>query len=111
GGDEYLGVRVEVEPVEALLVFGDRLPEFGDPRPRRVLVAAPGQDRVGRRAGDLAGSVGVREALAEVDRTGGRGQGGHLGEDGRAGAGEAAVQKRSAHEDILPWRVPPGPRR
>src|SRR6202042_3518257 len=77
-GDQDLPVRVDVHTVEALLVRGDRVPERGNARARRVLVAPPLQDRRCGRGGDLGGAVGVREALAEVDQPGRQGQCRHL---------------------------------
>ena len=69
-----------VEPVPGRLVGGDGGPQLGHALARRVLVA-PGQHGLGRDAGQLGRPVGVGEALAQVDRVGGGGQFGHLGED------------------------------
>ena len=96
-GDQDLAVGVDVHAVEALLVGGDRVPQLGNARARRVLVTPPFQDRRGGRGGDLGRAVGVREALAEVDRPGRQGQRRHLGEDRRAHAGQPAVQQWSVH--------------
>ena len=83
GRDEDLGVRVVLEAVEALLVAGDGVPQHGQARAGRVLVDAAA-DGLDGGVEHLVRAVGVREALAEVDRAGGHGQRGHLGEDRRA---------------------------
>ena len=59
---------------------GDGRPQLRHALARRVLVA-PGRDRLGRDAGQLSRPVGVGEALAQVERVGGDGEFGHLGED------------------------------
>ena len=97
GRHQHLGVRVDLQPVEPLLVGGDGLPQLRDARAGRVLVAAAGQDGVGGGPGDLGRAVGVREALAQVDGVRRHGQRRHLGEDRRAHAGEPPVQQRSSH--------------
>ena len=89
GGDEHLGLRVVLESVEAVLVFGDRLPQHGHPRPRRVLVEAT-PDRLDGGVEHLDRAVGVGEPLPEVDRPGLHRQRRHLGED----RGAEAVQLR-----------------
>ena len=67
-GDEHLGVGVEVEAVEALLVRRrSRARSSGTPMPGRVLVVA-GADRVDRGLLHDVGAVGVGEPLPEVDR-------------------------------------------
>src|SRR6185369_12976357 len=93
------------EAVEALLVRGDRLPQLGDARAGRVLVATPIHDRGGGRGGDLARPIGVREALAEVDRAGRAGQRRHLGEDRRTHPVEPGIQQWSVHPAMTsrPW--------
>ena len=106
-GDQDLTVRVDVQAVEALLVGGDRVPQLGNARARGVLVAPPFQDRRRGRGGDLGRAVGVREALAEVDRPGRQGQRRHLGEDRRAHAGQPAVQQWSVHTAIRSRAAPP----
>ena len=58
GGDEHLAVGVELEPVEAPLVRGDRRAQLRDARARRVLVvAARGSPRPPPRAPRLGPSV------------------------------------------------------
>ncbi len=94
--DEHLGAGVQRDAVEAVLVGGDRLTQFGNAGARRVLVAAPFADRADRRLADLLGAVRVGEALAQVDRSRTGGEGGHLGEDRRAEGGEARGEQGAA---------------
>ena len=82
GGDQYLAVRVVAQPVVPAAVLGDRLPQRPDAAARRVLVDAAGDGRPGLVEHEVR-AVGVREALAEVDRVGRDGQRRHLGEDRR----------------------------
>src|SRR6185437_2479125 len=123
GGDQDLAVRVVPEAVAPLVVRSDGLAQLRHAGARRVLVAAAGQDRVGRDLGDLGRPVPVGETLAQVDGLGDQGARGHLGEDRGAEAFQAPVQQWSAHEpnDItrlqvrLCWlsfpggTLPPGP--
>src|SRR5690606_569065 len=74
GGDQDLGVGVRGEAVAALLVGGDGGAQFGDAGARRVLVAAAVPQRAHGGLPDLFGTVGVGEALAEVDRPGAQAQ-------------------------------------
>ena len=87
GGDDDLARRVEVDPVPALLVFGDRHAQLRHPGPWWILVDA-GADGLDRCVEHLGRPVGVGKSLAEVDRTGLDGQRGHLSEDRGAEAGE-----------------------
>src|SRR6185369_5307837 len=98
GGDQDLAVRVVTEAVEPLVVRCDGLAQLRYAGARRVLVAAAGQDRVGRDLGDLGRPVPVGETLAQVDGPGDQGARGHLGEDRGAEALQAPVQQWSAHE-------------
>ena len=66
-GHEDLGLGIEVEAVPGALVRGHGAPQLGDARARRVLVA-PLPDGRHRHLAQLVGTVGVGEALAEVDR-------------------------------------------
>ena len=98
--------RVDVEPVEPLLVLGDRLAQIRDAAPGRVLVHPVG-DRLPGRLEHLGRSVLVGEALTEVDRAGSRREGAHLGEDGgrdRAVGAEESCTGRGA----VPGSVPAG---
>ena len=90
-GHEHLGVGVELEPVEAVLVRSDRGPERGNTDARRILVV-PGADRVDRGLLDRLGTVGVREPLSEVDRPRRQRERRHLGEDRRPEALHPGVQ-------------------
>ena len=65
------------------------------PGPRRVLVLAAAHGGDGG-VEHLAGTVGVGEALTEVDRAGGRGERRHLGEDRGAEALELAAERCGA---------------
>jgi hypothetical protein len=96
GGDQYLGVGVEVEPVEALLVRGDGGAQLRDPGARRVLVAAAVAQGADRGLAHRLGPVRVGEALPEVDRAGRGGQRGHLREDRGAESLEIPVEHRPA---------------
>ena len=83
GGDQHLGVGVEGEPVETLLVFGDCGTQHRHAQPRRVLVQATVDGSDGG-VEHFTRPIGVGEALPEVDTAGGGSQRGHLGEDGGA---------------------------
>src|SRR5690349_17330528 len=98
GGNQDLAVRVIPEAVEPLVVRCDGLAQLRHTGAWRVLVAAAGQDRVGRDLGDLGRPVPVGETLAQVDGPGDQGARGHLGEDRGAEALQAPVQQWSAHE-------------
>ena len=63
GGDEHLRRGVERDPVEALLVRGDRLEQLRDARAGRVLVAAAVDRGLGRLE-HLAGPVACRGSPA-----------------------------------------------
>ena len=91
GADGDLGVRVDVEVPEATLVVGDRLAQCRDPDARGVLVLAVADGADGGLE-HLGWSVGVREALAEVDRVVLGRQRRHRGEDRRPDALQAAGQ-------------------
>ncbi len=67
GGDQHLGLPVEIEPVMAPIVPGHRLPQRRQSLHRRVLVGT-GEAGGGGRLAHGDGAVFVREALAEVDR-------------------------------------------
>ena len=90
-GDEHLAVGVVVEPVALELVPRDGRAQLRHARARGVLVVA-GPDGRDRHLLDLLGTVGVGEALAEVDRPGCEGERRHLGEDRRRVALETIVQ-------------------
>ena len=66
----------------------------------------PFADGVDRRVAHLVGTVGVREALAEVHRAGGGGEARHLGEDRRAETLEAGVEEALAHRPRAYVRYP-----
>src|SRR5581483_9020608 len=87
-GDQHLVFGRVGEAVPALLVLGHGAPQLGDARAGRVLVVA-GADGGHGDLTQLVGAVGVREALAEVDRAGGGGQFRHGGEDGGGEGTEA----------------------
>ena len=110
GGDEDLAVRVELDAVEAALVRGDRRAQLGDAGPGGYWLRA-GAHRLDGGLEDLGRAVRVREALAEVDRAGPRGQRGHLGEDRRAEAGEAGVQRGPVHDTTQYSAIRPSRRR
>ena len=74
------------------------------PGPRRVLVLAP-LDGVDRGLHHLGRTVGVGEALPEVDRAGLDGERGHLGEDRGAEALEARRQIRHTVAHLPHLRV------
>jgi hypothetical protein len=84
----HLGVRVQLDPVEAALVLGDGPAQRRHAGQRRVLVAAVAQRRH-RRLEHIGRPVLVGEALAEVDRSRALGERGHLREDRRAEARQA----------------------
>ena len=88
GGDQHLGVGIDLQAVEASLVVGHRPAQRWDAQAGRVLVVA-GTHRSHCRLEDRVGPVGVGEALAEVDGAGARRQLGHLREDRGAEALEA----------------------
>jgi hypothetical protein len=73
-------VRIECDPVEALLVLGDRVEQVGHAATRGVLVDAV-RDRVAGGLEHVRGAVLVGEALPEVDRAGPGGEPRHLCED------------------------------
>ena len=79
-GDQHL---LGLEPVVLALMCEYGLAQRRHARQRRVLVGAAAQRR-DRRLDDLGRPVGIREALAEVDRAGPLGERRHLGEDRRA---------------------------
>jgi hypothetical protein len=80
-GDHHLAVRVALQTPEALFVGRDRAAQRRDAGQRRILVRAAVQQGLGRGGEHLRRAVGVREALAEVDRAGAHRQCGHLAED------------------------------
>ena len=92
GGDEHLRVGVVVEPVEALLMLRDRLPQHGHTRAGWILIDA-GPDRLDGGVEDLDRTIGIGETLTQVDRTGLHGQRRHLGEDGGAESGQLRRQR------------------
>ena len=96
-GDQHLGVGIDVDAVEPMLMLGDRLAQLGDPDARRILVVA-GTDRVDGGLGDDRRSVGVGKALPEVHGAGGHGERRHLGEDCRAGALQAGRSLPTLHD-------------
>ncbi len=81
GRHDHLCGGVDLEPVEAPLVFADRGEQVGVPSSGRVLVH-PAGDRVPGSVEHLCRTVLVGEALAEIDRTGSGRSSGHLCEDG-----------------------------
>jgi len=86
--DQDLGIGVDLEPVEPLLMGGDGPSQLGRTRPGRILVAAIPDSGDGR-LGDFGRAVAIGEPLAQVDRPGPLGQGRHLGENGGAEALQA----------------------
>jgi len=83
-------VGIELDPVAAALVVGDRRSQLGHARQRRVLVGPPGAHRNRDGIGDLVRAVGVGKALSEIQRAGAQGERRHLGEDRRAEGAQAA---------------------
>ena len=90
-GDQHLGVGVDVEAVEPLLVPGDRLAQHGHAESGRVLVE-PGGDGVAGGLQDLGRAVLVGEALAEVEGAGAR----RRAPTSRRRSWDAAVRSRRA---------------
>ena len=85
GRDQNLTAGVELQPVEPLLVPGNRLEEDRLAAPRRILVH-PVADRLAGGLENLGWSVFIRKALSEIDGTGARGERAHLGEYTRCNA-------------------------
>ena len=91
--------RVDVQVVEATLVFADRGAQVGIPVRRRVLVAMTLDDCALGRFPDLPRPASVGEPLAQVDRAERCRQRGHLAED-RALVGTHALDQMG-HGSIL----------
>ena len=100
-GDEHLGVGVVVEVVPVALVRADGGAQLGDAGPRRVLVVA-GADGGDGGVEHLLRSVGVGEALPEVDRAGLDRERRHLREDRGAEALEARGEVGHAVGHVIP---------
>ena len=116
--DEHLGTRVDIQPVEALLVPRHRVEQLRDPGAGRVLVATT-SDRRHRRIEHLDRAVGVGEPLPEVDRAVLGRERRHRREDRRAERGERGMSGGSGHgrrvcrasllrPDAVPRRRPRG---
>ena len=90
---------VDVECVEAPLVRRNRLAEFGDTVDRRVLIASALTYSGDRRVQNQCGTIDIREALAEIDRTDFGGSGGHRAED--AGAMWSHSWDEPVHESTV----------
>jgi hypothetical protein len=93
-------LRVDLEAVAPALVRGDRRAQLRHPGKRRVLVGGAAAQRGLDGGHDLRRAVGVREALAEVDRARARCERRHLCEDRRA---EGAQPCRGRHRRAL-WQ-------
>jgi hypothetical protein len=68
--DHHFGITIDSESVEALLVHSDRMPQRGQAMGRRVLVPQTLLDAALCGVLHLLRSIGIREALTEVDRFG-----------------------------------------
>jgi hypothetical protein len=83
-GDQHLGVRVQLDPIAGALMRSHGAAQLRDSLDGWVLVAPALQDRARGSLCDVARTVGVGEALAQVDRRGRSRTRGHFREDRRA---------------------------
>ena len=98
GSHDHRGLRVDLEPVEPMLMLTDRREQVGVSSPGRVLVQTL-RDRIAGGLEHLDRTVFVRESLTEIDRPRSHRRRRHLCEDGRrndAVTGEQARSRRSA---------------
>jgi hypothetical protein len=89
-GHQHFALPVDVQPLEAPGVLGDRLAQLGQAHHRRVLIV-PLQQIVRRRPTHRLGPLVVGKALAEVDRLMLAGERRHHLEDRGAEAGHQEI--------------------
>jgi hypothetical protein len=95
GGHHHLARGVEVEPLPAPVMGGNRRAQLGNAHHGGILVVAV-EHRLGRRPPHVLGTRIVREALPQIDRARLAGQARHHLEDGGGQVGEKRVHRLSS---------------